>query len=174
MKFNLIPRRFRNPYVTTAVLIVWCGMFGFYLMDLQTYAEAEKWPIVSAELVSGEVEEIKRRRGRSSKYRLNLEYRYEVAGKVYQNDKVQVLDDDFSERSTAEKALKSYQALPALTVYYSESNPATFHPPTKDSQAFGHLCCSCWGWGPCISGDDHPGVDSQVEGPTAKIRIRPP
>ena len=127
MKFNLIPRRFRNPYVTTAVLIVWCGMFGVYLFDLQTYADAEQWPSVSGELISGEIEEIERRPGTVSifNYRLNLQYRYEVAGTIFENDKIQILDDDFATKSTADSELQRYRDLPTLTVYYSESDPAT-------------------------------------------------
>ena len=127
MKFSFIPRKFRNPYATTAALIVWCGMFGVYLFDLQTYADAEQWPSVSGELISGEIEEVERRPSTVSifKYRLNLQYRYEVAGTIFENDKIQILDDDYATKSAADSELQRYRGLPTLTVYYSESDPAT-------------------------------------------------
>lgn len=90
--------------------------------------QSHKWPTVPGEIVSSELEHKSGRHDgkRITTYAAGIRYAYEVDGKAYESDQIQLGgSSETSEPEEFERMVKRYPEGKRVKVYYDPTDPAT-------------------------------------------------
>lgn len=90
--------------------------------------QAHKWPTVRGEILSSELEKKRERHDgkRIDTYAAAIRYAYEVDGKSYESDQIQLGgSSETTESDDFERMVRRYPEGKGVTVYYDPTDPAT-------------------------------------------------
>jgi hypothetical protein len=110
-----------------AVAIGVLTAYGTVRMRLKV-GQSHKWPTVPGKIVSSELESETERHNRKpiTTYAAAIRYAYEVDGKAYESDQIQLGGtSETSQPGEFERMVKRYPEGKRVTVYYDPDDPAT-------------------------------------------------
>jgi hypothetical protein len=120
-----------NPkYAGILTIIIGAGLIGWSYHMRGVAAASEAWPSVAGEITISEVtHSVNQSSSSGNKWRYipRVEYRYELDGAEYSNDKIQFVSVswEFKDRFKAERVTKPYPVGKMIDVFYDPTDPGS-------------------------------------------------
>ena len=105
----------------TLITLAWLAGFNFWYLDGMSYQESYRWPFVTGEVISSQVGFSRNEKSQRRYYPL-IRYRYVVNGDSYENDLVELVQEN-KRKSDVTYFLKEFQPKAEVLVYYHRDHP---------------------------------------------------
>ena len=116
----------------------WLAGFNFWYLDGMSYQESYRWPFVTGEVLTSEVG-FSRNEKSMRRYYPQIRYRYVVNGDTYENDLVELVQEN-KPKSAVTRFLRDFQVNDEVLVYHHRDDPqkSLLVPGDEDSD-FGNF-----------------------------------
>lgn len=116
----------------------WLAGFNFWYLDGMSYQESYRWPFVTGEVLTSEVG-FSRNEKSMRRYYPQISYRYVVNGDTYENDLVELVQEN-QPKSAVTRFLRDFRVGEEVLVYHHRDDPQkSLLVPGDESSDFGNF-----------------------------------